>query len=154
MRPEALPGWVIVPDSHGVRVRHAGQAVVHTRDLRAVLAALGRPTPTTERVAAAVAPWLGIPADDDRVLVATPRHRRAVLWRACLAALAAHHGYVPTARVERLLLCQAVWTYADEATLRPLWGTAATAGIPLVWVPYRRLAEGLPLMPTFRRLLA
>ena len=159
LRPQDLPGWVIGAGPP-ITLWHNGatQCLSHDVDLSRALDGLGRPDPHREPVSAAVAPWFGVPASGERLLVACAPGPRAPLWRACLSALAVSRGYaVPTPRPERLLECVAVWTFGfadDAATLEPLWCTAAAAGLPLVWVPYPRLAEGLALLPRFSGLSA
>ena len=159
LRPQDLPGWVIVAGKP-ITLWYNGddQFLSNDADLALALDVLGPPDPSREPVSAALAPWLGVPASGERLFVACAPGPRAPLWRACLAALAVSRGYaVPTPRPARLLECVAVWTFgfADDATtLEPLWCTAAAAGLPLVWVPYPRLAEGLALLPRFSGLSA
>ncbi len=115
---------------------------------------LGAPMPRTERLADALAPWYGVPPSHAQVLITCAPEPRAPLWRACLAALAVQRGYEsPTTRPARLMDCGAVWTFwevaEDAPVLEPWWCTAAAAGLPIVWIPYTRIAEGLALVPRF-----
>ena len=69
-----------------------------------------------------------------------PRYaRRAVRVNQAIAA-----GYQITFRPDPVLSCDAVWTYAANSVLEPLWCTAAVADIPLIWVSSTALTAGLP----------
>lgn len=153
LRPQDLPGWVIgAGDPLTLWCDGDDQLLSADGDLALALDMLGPPHPCREPVAAALAPWFGVPAFDDLLLVACAPGPQAPLWRACLAALAVQRGYIPTTRPERLLDCVAVWTFGfaeDAPALEPLWCTAAAARLPIVWVPYTRIAEGLGLVPRF-----
>ena len=154
LQPRDLPGWVIGAGDP-LSLWHDGQRQPPSPDdLGRTLDVLGPALPRTERLADALAPWCGVPPTYSRVFIACAPSVRAPLWRACLAALAVQRGYaIPTTRPERLLDCGAVWTFgfadADAATLEPLWCTAAAAGLPIVWVPYARIADGLAMVPRF-----
>lgn len=136
LRPQDLPGWVIVPGDAPL-LWHHGAVQRLPDDLGQALDALGQASAVTERLAAALAPWYGVPAAGERVLIACAPGPWAPRWRAGLAALAAQQGYAPTTRVVRLSDAVAVWTFGsaeDASALEPLWCTAAVAGLPLVWV--------------------
>ena len=141
IRAATLPGWVLTP---GVQVWHDGTLVADTDDLGTILGALGPSTLATERVASAAAGLLHVSVDAGQALIAVPRTAAALAWRFCLVNQAVAAGYRVTFRPDRVLSCDAVWTYAASPVLEPLWCTAAVADIPLIWVPYTALAAGLP----------
>lgn len=154
LHPRDLPGWVIGAGDP-LSLWHNGQRYpLAPDDGGRTLDALGPVLPRPDRLADALALWNGVPPAAARVFIACAPSDRAPLWRACLAALAVQRGYAaPTTRPERLLDCGAVWTFAltaeDAAILEPLWCTAAAVGLPMVWVPYPRLADGLARVPRF-----
>ena len=143
--PQDLPGWVIAPGD-ALLLWHHGAVQRLPDDLGQALDALGRPTAITERLVAALAPWYGVRASGERVLIACAPGPWAPRWRAGLAALAAQQGYAPTTRFARLPDAVAVWTFGgieDAPALEPLWCTAAAADLPIVWVPPTRRGNTL-----------
>ena len=136
IRPADLPGWVLTRSTtpSGTRSVAAwchGTLVTEGHDLDPLQRALGS---ATARVAAAATALLTKPNDAGLALVAISHTRAARAQRWSMVNQASVAGYLITYSPARLLSCAAVWTYADNSELEPLWCTAAAAGIPLIWV--------------------